>query len=201
VHESFANYSESLYTECRYGPAAGAAYVIGTRPLVQNDRPVVGPFGVNVKGSGDMYTKGGNMLHTIRHVLGDDERWVGILRGLNAEFRHRVVTGKQVQEYISAQAGIRLDKVFQQYLTTTRIPVFEYRLQEIPAFVPVEGRGPRVRHADGGESLGRQVGPARADGIVADDRAAVGASGGLPGRRELLRRRAPGGLTGWSGRV
>ena len=26
VHESFANYSESLYTECRYGKAAGAEY-------------------------------------------------------------------------------------------------------------------------------------------------------------------------------
>jgi aminopeptidase N len=129
VHESFANYSESLFTECRYGQEAGAAYVIGTRPLVQNDRPVVGPFGVNVKGSGDMYTKGGNMLHTLRHVIADDERWVRILRGLNAEFRHRIVTGKQVQEYISGQAGIRLEKVFEQYLTTTRIPVFEYRLQ------------------------------------------------------------------------
>jgi aminopeptidase N len=129
VHESFANYSESLFTECRFGTAAGAAYVIGTRPLVQNDRPVIGPYGVNVKGSGDMYTKGGNMLHTIRHVIGDDQRWVRILRGLNGEFRHRIVTGKQVQDYMSAQAGIRLDKVFQQYLTTTRIPVFEYRLE------------------------------------------------------------------------
>ncbi|MBA3318520.1 MAG: M1 family metallopeptidase [Gemmatimonadales bacterium] len=129
VHESFANYSESLYTECRYGPAAGAEYVIGTRRLVKNDAPIVGPFGLNARGSGDMYPKGGNMLHTIRHVIGDDGRWVGILRGLNAEFRHRIVTGRQVQEYISAQAGIRLDKVFQQYLTTTRIPAFEYRLE------------------------------------------------------------------------
>jgi aminopeptidase N len=129
VHESFANYAESLYTECRYGPAAGAAYVIGTRPLVKNDKPVVGPFGVNAKGSGDMYTKGGNMLHTIRRIIDDDERWVGILRGLNSEFRHRIVTGKQVRDYISAQAGIHLDKVFEQYLTTTRIPVFEYRLE------------------------------------------------------------------------
>ena len=129
VHEGFANYSESLYTECRYGPAAGAAYVIGTRPLVKNDQPVVGPFGVNAKGSGDMYTKGGNMLHTIRHIIGDDRRWVRILRGLNAEFRHKIVTGKQVQEYMSAQAGIPLRKVFEQYLTTTRIPVLEYRLE------------------------------------------------------------------------
>jgi aminopeptidase N len=129
VHESFANYAESLYTECRYGPPAGAAYVIGTRPLVKNDRPAIGPFGVNARGSGDMYTKGGNMLHTIRHIIDDDEKWVRILRGLNTEFRHRIVTGKQVQAYISARAGIRLDKVFEQYLTTTRIPVFEYRLE------------------------------------------------------------------------
>ncbi len=129
VHEGFANYSESLYTECQYGTAAGAAYVIGTRPLVQNDQPVVGSYGVNGKGSGDMYTKGGNMLHTIRHVVNDDERWVRVLRGLNMEFRHKIVTGKQVQDYMSAQSGVRLDKIFAQYLTTTKLPVFEYRLE------------------------------------------------------------------------
>lgn len=128
VHEAFANYSESLYTECRYGPAAGAAYVIGTRSHVQNDRPVVGPFGVNARGSGDMYSKGGNMLHTIRHVVGDDARWARILRGLNTRFRHRVVTGRQVRQYIAEHAGVRLEKVFEQYLGTTRIPVLEYRL-------------------------------------------------------------------------
>jgi aminopeptidase N len=129
VHEAFANYAESLYTECRYGPAAGAAYVIGTRTHVQNDRPVLGPYGVNARGSGDMYSKGGNMLHTIRHVIGDDARWARILRGLNTQFRHRVVTGRQVRQYIAEQAGVRLEKVFEQYLATTRIPVLEYRLE------------------------------------------------------------------------
>jgi hypothetical protein len=34
-----------------------------------------------------------------------------------------------VREYITAQAGIPLEKVFDQYLTTTRIPAFEYRLE------------------------------------------------------------------------
>jgi len=128
VHESFANYSESLYTECRFGPAAGAEYVIGTRALIQNDRPIVGTYGLNARGSGDMYPKGGNMLHTIRHIIDDDARWTRILRGLNAEFRHRIVTGRQVREYITAQAGVPLEKVFDQYLTTTRIPALEYRL-------------------------------------------------------------------------
>ena len=127
VHESFANYAESLFTECQFGTPAGAAYVRGVRALVKNDRPIVAPYGVNAEGSSDMYYKGGNMLHTIRQVVGNDSTWRAILRGLNAEFGHRVVTGRAVQEYISAHAGVDLRPVFAQYLTTTRIPVFEYR--------------------------------------------------------------------------
>ncbi|HEX6535004.1 MAG TPA: M1 family metallopeptidase [Gemmatimonadaceae bacterium] len=128
VHESFANYAENLYTECLFGKDAGSAYVIGSRAGIQNDRPIQAHFGVNEEGSGDMYPKGGNMLHTIRQIIGDDEKWRGILRGLNATFRHQTVTGEQVEEYISRQAGIDLSKVFEQYLTTTRIPVLEYKL-------------------------------------------------------------------------
>jgi aminopeptidase N len=129
VHESFANYSESLFTECQYGKKAGAEYQRGTRKLLKNDRPIVGPYGVNKEGSGDMYYKGGNMLHTIRQIIDNDSTWRAILRGLNTEFRHRIVTGRQVQDYISARSGTDLHPVFDQYLTTTRLPVFEYRLE------------------------------------------------------------------------
>lgn len=129
VHEGFTNYSEGIYTECRQGKQAGAEYIIGNRRNVQNDRPIVGRYGVHDEGSGDMYDKGGNMIHTIRQLVGDDERWRGILRGLNSEFRHRTVTGRQVQEYINQQSGIDFDRVFEQYLTTAKIPVLEYRIQ------------------------------------------------------------------------
>ena len=129
IHESFANYAENLYTECQQGKAAGAAYVIGTRKLIKNDRPIVGHFNVNDEGSGDMYYKGGNMLHTIRQIVNDDEKWRGILRGLNKEFWHRVVSGTQLEQYISSHAGLDLSKVFQQYLTTTVIPMLEYRIR------------------------------------------------------------------------
>lgn len=128
VHESFTNYAEGLYTECLHGEAAGAAYTVGTRALIQNDRPIVAPYGVNRKGSGDMYYKGGNMLHTIRQIVGDDARWRSILRGLNETFRHDIVSGAEVQRYISEQAGVDLTRVFAQYLTTTDIPVLEYRV-------------------------------------------------------------------------
>ncbi len=128
VHESFANYAENLYVECLRGGAAGAEYVIGTRRAVSNDAPIVAEFGRNREGSGDMYYKGGNMLHTIRQVIHDDEKWRGILRGLNQTYRHQVVTGAQVQDYISRESGQDLHTIFQQYLTTTMIPTLEYRI-------------------------------------------------------------------------
>ena len=131
VHESFANYAENLYQECLSGKEDGARYVIGTRRLIGNEEPIVPrAYGVNAQGSGDMYPKGGNMLHTIRQIVGDDVKWREILRGINREFRHRIVTGKQVQDYISRGAGRDLSKVFQQYLTTTDIPVFEFRVAD-----------------------------------------------------------------------
>lgn len=127
VHESFANYAEGIYTECLFGKQAGADYIIGNRRGIRNEAPIVSPsYGVNAQGSGDMYPKGGNMLHTIRQIVGNDEKWRAILRGLNTTFRHQTVTGRQVEDYISAQAGTDLSKVFEQYLTTTKIPVLEY---------------------------------------------------------------------------
>ena len=130
IHESFANYAENLYVECLRGKEAGAEYVLGTRANIQNDRPIIAPYGVNAEGSGDMYYKGGNLLHTIRQIVNDDEKWRGILRGLNHAFWHQTVTTGQIESYISAQAGIDLSKVFDQYLRTTEIPVFEYRLDD-----------------------------------------------------------------------
>ena len=131
IHEGFGNYAEGLYVECQFGKEAGARYVIGTRRLIRNDRPIIpAAYGVNAQGSGDMYPKGGNMLHTIRQIVGDDEKWRSILRGLNETFRHRIVTGAEVQRYISEHAGMDLSKVFEQYLTTTDVPVLEYRIAE-----------------------------------------------------------------------
>jgi len=127
IHESFANYAEGIYTECRDGKQAGAEYIVGSRARIRNDQPIIAPYGVNAEGSEDMYYKGGSMLHTIRQLVNDDEKWRHILRGLQSTFWHQTVTASQVENYMSRQAGIDLSKVFQQYLTTTQVPVLEYR--------------------------------------------------------------------------
>ena len=129
VHESFANYAEGLYVECLRGTKAGSEYVIGSRRGIRNSEPIVPVFGLNREGSGDMYPKGGNMLHTIRQVIHDDAKWHDILQGLNTDFRHQIVTGKQVADYISRQSGIDLSTIFQQYLTTVQIPTLEYSIE------------------------------------------------------------------------
>ncbi len=127
VHESFANYAEGLYTECQDGKQAGAEYIIGSRRNIRNDAPIIGHYGVNSEGSGDMYYKGGSMLHLIRQLIGNDEKWRAILRGLQSTFGHQTVTGAQVEAYISTRSGLPLRLVFDQYLRTTMIPVLEYR--------------------------------------------------------------------------
>lgn len=128
IHEGFTNYSENLFVEYHFGKKDAEDYVVGTRRGIRNDRPVIGTYNSNRSGSGDMYPKGGNMLHTIRHIINDDAKWLSILRGLNTDFWHQTVTTQQIESYITKKAGIDLSKVFDQYLRTTMIPVLRYKL-------------------------------------------------------------------------
>ena len=61
-----------------------------------------------------MYPKAGNMLHSIRHSIGDDKLFRDILRGMNATFYHQTVTTRQVEDFISQKAGWDYTKVFDQ---------------------------------------------------------------------------------------
>lgn len=122
VHEGFTDYSEALFTEYYYGKQAADAYVQGLRKNIANDKTIIGPYAVNQEGSGDMYYKGANLLHTVRNIINDDEKFRQILRGLNKDFYHQTVTSKQIEDYISQKSGRDLSKIFDQYLRTTQIP-------------------------------------------------------------------------------
>jgi aminopeptidase N len=126
IHESFTNYSEALFTEYYYGKEAGTDYVVGIRKGIKNDIPIIGTYNVNRRGSNDMYPKGGNMLHTIRHSIGNDSLFRAILRDMNKTFYHQTVTSKQIEEFISKKSGIDFSHVFDQYLRTVKIPELQY---------------------------------------------------------------------------
>jgi aminopeptidase N len=129
IHESFANYAENLFTEYYYGKKAGSDYVVGTRLNIENKEPIIAPYNVNQEGSRDMYYKGGNMLHTLRQWVDDDEKWRNILRGLQHDFYHQTVTTAQVEHYIAEKSGFDLSAFFNQYLRDIRIPTLEYKIK------------------------------------------------------------------------
>ena len=169
IHESFTNYSESLFLDYHYGKEAGQAYVRGTRMNIANDMPIIGTYGLNKRGSGDMYYKGGNLLNMIRQILQDDEKWRQILRSLNQKFYHQTVTTEEIETYISKEVGLDLGKVFDQYLRDIRIPIFEYYAQdgmvnyrwinavndfEMPVDVTLNGKIVRLQPKTTWQSLG-----------------------------------------------
>jgi aminopeptidase N len=128
VHEGFTTYSENLFVDYHFGKKASSEYVIGTRRGIGNKKPIIGPYNVNKGGSGDMYSKGANLLHTLRQVAGNDKVWRNVLRGLNKDFYHKTVTTYEIENYISEKMKINLKPFFNQYLRDIRIPVLEHNL-------------------------------------------------------------------------
>ena len=129
IHEGFTAYSENLFLDYYYGSEASADYVIGTRRNIQNDKPIIGIYDVNSEGSSDMYYKGANMLHTLRQLVNNDQKWRQLLRGLNETFYHQTVTTQEIENYMSEFSGINLTAFFNQYLRDIRIPKLEYSIE------------------------------------------------------------------------
>jgi aminopeptidase N len=130
VHEGFTTYSETLFTECQSGKEAGNEYNIGLRKLIENDQPITGKYDLNKEGSKDMYEKGSSLVHMIRQIMNDDEKFRMMLRGMNETFYHKTINSTDIREYINKAAGKNFDKVFDQYLTTALIPIFEYKIEK-----------------------------------------------------------------------
>ena len=128
IHEAFTSYSEVLFLTTYYGKQAGADYVISSRKIIGNDSPIIGSYSVNTEGSGDMYYKGANIIHTIRALMNNDEKFRLMLRGMNKKFYHQTVTTQEIEQYIRKATGLKLSGFFDQYLRKTAIPVLEYRI-------------------------------------------------------------------------
>jgi len=129
IHESFTNYSESLFLDYYYGKKASSEYVIGLRKSIANKKPIIGKYSLNNEGSGDMYNKGGNMLHTLRQLVDNDEKWRAILRKMNKVFYHQTVTTAQIEGFLSTETGFDLSAFFNQYLRAIKIPTLAYKIE------------------------------------------------------------------------
>jgi len=125
IHEGFTTYAESVFVECEWGYDKAMQYINGQSNLVRNDAPVIGEYGVNKKGSGDMYPKGALMINTLRHIVNNDAKWWRILRKYVEIFRHQIINTQTVIDFFNKETGLNLSPVFRQYLYYKNIPILE----------------------------------------------------------------------------
>lgn len=134
LHEGFTTYTEALFAECALGKEKAFAYTRGEWKNIRNDVPVIGAYGVQDDGSSDKYDKGSAVVHMIRVMMNDDEKFRQLLRGLNKDFHHKLVTSKQVEDYIIKFTGLDLKAFFDQYLRSTQIPKLEWYIKKKELF-------------------------------------------------------------------
>ncbi|EKT4534289.1 M1 family metallopeptidase [Flavobacterium psychrophilum] len=127
IHEGFTCYTETVFLECQYGYEKSQIYINGLKDNVNNDQPIIGHYGVNKEGSGDMYYKGALMLNTIRSIINDDSKWWALLLKYSKTYRHQIIDTKTVIDFFNQEAGLNLTPVFNQYLRYVSIPRLEFR--------------------------------------------------------------------------
>jgi aminopeptidase N len=127
IHEGFTQYTEAVYVECQLGYDKAMEYLNGLKSNILNDKPVIGTYGVNNEGSGDMYPKGALLLNTLRHIVNDDQKWWTILRKYTQTYRHKIIDTPMVIDFFNQEIGLNLTCVFNQYLRYNSIPVLEFR--------------------------------------------------------------------------
>lgn len=135
IHEAFTTYAEAVYVECEWGKKEALTYLLGTRKtVVSHDRPIIGDYGVNQTGSGDMYSKGANMLHTLRAVLNDDQKWWALLKNFHETFKHQITDTQAVTNFFNAHFEVDLLPIFDQYLRTINLPELQLKIENDTVF-------------------------------------------------------------------
>ena len=129
IQEGFAGLGEELVIADLCGKQAGAEFLAGRFRTIENDKPIIARYGINEDGSWDSYIKGWTIIHMIKTIINDDKKFLKILNGLNSTFYHKVVTTKQIENYISSKSGTNFKYLFDQYLRTAQVPVLEYKLE------------------------------------------------------------------------
>jgi len=159
IHEGFTTYSESVYVECRYGYEKAMQYINGSGRNTMNDAPIIGVFGLNKRGSGDMYFKGALMLNTIRHIINNDDKWWKLILDYSLHFKKQIIETQDVFDFFNKESGLDFTSVFNQYLRYGNIPILqlkqngknlEYRWQtdepnfKMPVDVTIKGKAFRL---------------------------------------------------------
>ena len=132
LNESFATYSDYLYTEFSNGQDAGAFDLLGKKNQYLNEahnrymRPIVFNQYNHPNDNFDSHTypKGASILHLLRYILGDDTffRTLSIFLHQN---QFKPVDTHDLMRTVKEVSGKNMDWFFEQYIFSPGHPVFE----------------------------------------------------------------------------
>jgi len=132
LNESFATYSDYLYTRAEFGEDAGAFDLLGKKNQYLNEahnrymRPIV--FN-RYNDPGDnfdshTYPKGANVLHLLRYILGDDTFFRTLSTFLH-ENAFKPVDTHDLMKTVKEVSGKNMDWFFEQFVFSPGHAVFE----------------------------------------------------------------------------
>ncbi|MBX2990016.1 MAG: M1 family metallopeptidase [Bacteroidetes bacterium] len=140
IHESFGAYAEALHVECLFGYDKAMQYVNGKKWNVQNDRPIIGTYGVHQRGSGDMYDKGQLVLNTLRHAINNDSLWWNIVKSIAQKFKYTSINAEDIFSLVNEKTKSDYSYFFEQYLKQTKPPRLEVGLTKKGAALELRHR-------------------------------------------------------------
>ena len=132
LNESFATYSDYLYTRFDKGEDAGAFDLLGKKNQYLNEahnrymRPIVFNRYDDPNDNFDSHTypKGACMLHLLRYILGDDTFFRTLSTFLHKN-EFKPVDTHDLMKTVKEVSGKNMDWFFEQYILSPGHPVFE----------------------------------------------------------------------------
>ncbi|HRP88713.1 MAG TPA: M1 family metallopeptidase [Edaphocola sp.] len=127
IHEGFTSYTEVMYIDSKFGKKKALEYLIGTQALIKNKIPLINTINSCHNSNTDNYPKGASLIHILRTLMKDDVKFKQLLHKMNQQFFHKTVTSKEIENFIIKESGLKLDKIFDQYLRQSNLPTLSIK--------------------------------------------------------------------------
>jgi aminopeptidase N len=125
IHEGFATYAEALYVLDTRGEAAYLDYMRRLARRTRNREPIVGaPDRTAAEAySGDIYTKGACVLHSLKWLVGDEAFFTLLHRFATDErYAYRLVSTADLEQLVAAISGAEIPWFWERYLRRAERP-------------------------------------------------------------------------------
>jgi aminopeptidase N len=125
IQEGWTTYLEAIYVEHLFGYDDALKYINGYKAKVRNTEPIITQRGIHRTPHQDQYFKGALLLHTLRNVINDDDKWWAAIRDVYQKFKYQNIMTEDLAQFLSARLALNVTPIFDQYLRRAPLPVLE----------------------------------------------------------------------------